>query len=317
MAGSSGTRPSFDSGAHNEATAVMPAHTHTEETRLARASDTPPTLLLLNGPTARIGEQWPLDRIKVTVGRTPGADLYLDDKSLSKLHMTFHSYGEAVLVVDLASTNGTAINGVALKAHEPVRLKDNDQIKAGNVLLKYLAAGSMEAVAAKELYDRLRVDPMTGLYNKGALISKVPDALQQARFNGWPLGVSVYDLDHFKRVNDTFGHDAGDHVLQEMAKLARQLARPEDYVARFGGEEFVVLHERATESEVLETAEKVRRAVEAFDFSYKDQRIALTVSIGSAMLPPEVADWDALFKRADQALYQSKQGGRNRVTLAP
>ncbi|MBI5611426.1 MAG: GGDEF domain-containing protein [Deltaproteobacteria bacterium] len=299
-----------------EATAVIQAMSPTIENLLARASDSPPSLLLLQGPAHRMGELWKLDRAVVQVGRAPAADIYLDDRSLSKLHLAIHQFGDEVRVVDLASTNRTLVNGLALKPHEAVPLKDNDQIKAGNVLLKFLAAGSVEAVAAQEMLDRLRLDSLTGTFNKGALLARVPDLLLRARLNDWPLGVSVLDLDHFKKVNDTWGHDAGDHVLKEMAGLLRSLARPQDFVARFGGEEFVMLHEQTHQAAVAEVGERVRAAVQAHDFSFKGQAIALTVSIGAAMVTPDCGDWDSLFKQADQALYRSKHGGRNRVTFA-
>ncbi len=300
----------------NDATAVIQAVSPTVENLLARASESPPSLLLLQGPANRMGELWRLDQAVVQVGRAPVADIYLDDKSLSKLHLAIHQFGEEVRVVDLASTNRTLVNGVALKPHEPAALKDNDQIKAGNVLLKFLAAGNVEALAAQEVLDRLRRDSLTGTFNKGALLARVPDVLVRSRLNEWSLGVSVWDLDHFKKVNDTWGHDAGDHVLKEMAALLKGLARPQDFVARFGGEEFVVLHQQSNRAEVAEIAERARAAVQAHDFSFKGQTIALTVSIGAAMLTAECTDWDCLFKQADQALYRSKHGGRNQVSWA-
>lgn len=300
-----------------EATAVIQAVSPTIENLLARASDSPPSLLLLQGPAHRMGELWKLDRAVVQVGRAPAADIYLDDKSLSKLHLAIHQFGEEVRVVDLASTNRTLVNGLALKPHEAVPLKDNDQIKAGNVLLKFLAAGSVEAVAAQEMLDRLRLDPLTGTFNKGALLARVPDLLLRARLNDWPLAVSVLDLDHFKKVNDSLGHEAGDTVLREMAKIFMRQIRAGDIACRYGGEEFTIVLPDASSETVWKRAEQIREAAKITQIRLGNRILdPVTLSIGVAFFPASGANSEALLQAADSALYRAKQEGRDRSCLA-
>lgn len=276
----------------------------------------PATLVLLSGPAAVMGKQWPLTEQRSIVGRAVGAEVEIPDPSVSKQHAAIATLYDAVGIVDLSSTNQTSVNGAVLKPGTMHQLRDHDQIKVGNVLLKFLAPGNIEAVSAKEVFDLARTDPLTGVKNKGALLTEAPRAVERAQQLGAPLVVSIYDLDHFKAVNDTYGHDAGDKVLQQSARLLGEQMGALDFLARFGGEEFVVLHSDATPAEVVERAEQVRRAIETAEFRHNGQVLRLTVSVGIAALGPVTPDWESLFQEADRALYAAKHGGRNRVVVA-
>ena len=127
----------------------------------------------------------------------------------------------------------------------------------------------------------------------------------------------IFDLDHFKKVNDTYDHLGGDFVLKELCRLVKDdMIRKEDFFARFGGEEFCLLLFGGDLQKGIEVAERIRQAVESHNFDYQNQRIPVTISLGVAALELNMDSWEDLFALADRALYQSKNGGRNRVTSA-
>ena len=131
-----------------------------------------------------------------------------------------------------------------------------------------------------------------------------------------PLALVLFDIDHFKKVNDTHGHPAGDHVLFEISTLLSSALRAEDVFARYGGEEFAVICRGSDESQAQVVGERMRKAVEGHRFVYEGTLIPVTISVGIAVLPnAAVKDANDIVGFADQALYKSKNGGRNRVTV--
>ncbi len=160
------------------------------------------------------------------------------------------------------------------------------------------------------------VDPLTGLNNRRYLESHLASLLETAAHRGQPVSFMILDLDHFKSVNDTHGHAAGDQVLKGFAARCKRVVRQVDLLCRFGGEEFVVVMPDASMSVAAVIAERLRAAVQGEVFPVGEQKsVAVTVSIGLAEMAGD-ANPDALFRRADRALYRSKSSGRNRVTAA-
>jgi two-component system, cell cycle response regulator len=135
-----------------------------------------------------------------------------------------------------------------------------------------------------------------------------------ARF-GRKLSVLVADLDHFKKVNDTYGHDVGDVVIGGLGEILKRQKRATDVVARFGGEEFVVLCEQTDEKGAMLLAERIREELGKTSFHTPGGAVSVACSIGVSTFPEAGADWESLFKAADEALYVSKRSGRNRCTL--
>lgn len=165
-----------------------------------------------------------------------------------------------------------------------------------------------------ELHDLARRDPLTGLANRLALNERLPEEIARSRRHDRPLGLIIADLDHFKRINDTFGHDVGDEVLKRGAGLLQENARGHDLTARIGGEEFLLLVPDTDLDGVMRLAERLRAQLAALDVPQIQGR--LTASFGIASLCPG-EDGSALLRRADQALYEAKTSGRNRVVAAP
>jgi two-component system, cell cycle response regulator len=159
-------------------------------------------------------------------------------------------------------------------------------------------------------------DPLTGLNNRRFLERRLSAMIETARQRGAPLTMMILDIDHFKRINDTYGHDAGDLVLRGFAAELQQIIRGGDLVSRLGGEEFVVAMPGLDATHAARMAERARRTIESKEFLIGDaaRPVSITVSIGLADFRGEQDSRD-LYRRADRALYLSKSAGRNRVTL--
>ena len=160
-------------------------------------------------------------------------------------------------------------------------------------------------------------DPLTGLYTRRYLEETMGRELPRARRLGESVGVIVLDIDHFKNLNDTFGHDAGDYVLERTGELLRAATRNSDIACRFGGEEFAVILPGATLIVARNRAEAIRAALESLTIEFDGKAIGpLTVSAGVAAMPPHEQDWTFTLQQADRALYTAKQSGRNKVIAA-
>jgi two-component system cell cycle response regulator len=285
--------------------------------RLKAADEAPPSLVVLVGPQGYVGKQFPLTQNEVVLGRSVECHVFIDDKSVSRSHAKMNLNGSEVAITDLGSSNKTVVNETVLSPMTPRILKNNDQIKTGNVIFKYLEKGNLEAAANKELNEKAQKDALTGAYSKGALIEKGPEAVKRSEVLTEELSVLVFDLDHFKKVNDNYGHAAGDYVLKEMSHvISTKMIRGNDFFARYGGEEFVILLPGAGIKTAIEIAERIRSTVEGTDFRWEGTRLPITISMGVGSRLANENNWEILFKRVDEASYKSKQSGRNRVTAA-
>jgi diguanylate cyclase (GGDEF)-like protein len=164
----------------------------------------------------------------------------------------------------------------------------------------------------QELERQARTDPLTGIDNRRTLAERAELALALARRHARPLAVLLVDADHFKRVNDEYGHAAGDEALKMLTAILKSGLRAEDLFGRLGGEEFVIVLPEADAAAACVLAERLRAAVEAADFHVHQQHVALQISIGVSAIEPN-DDFAALLRRADQAMYAAKRAGRNRV----
>jgi diguanylate cyclase (GGDEF)-like protein len=284
--------------------------------KMANSGVGSPVMVVLIGPSGYQGKQWSLQD-NFVVGRAVESQIFIDDGSVSRSHAKIEFRGAEVIIMDLGSTNKTIVNGQALAPLAPQILKNNDQVKTGNVVFKFLDKGNIEAYAQKELFEKATRDALTGAYSKGALIERGPEVIKRSETLNEPLSVIVFDIDHFKKVNDTYGHAAGDMVLKELSRIiSTKLVRANDFFARYGGEEFVLILSGTPVSAAIDIAERIRKTIQESEFSFESKQIPVTVSVGCASRKNEEASWDVLFERADKALYSSKQNGRNRVTIS-
>ncbi|MFT4453515.1 GGDEF domain-containing protein [Pseudomonas sp. RTCS2] len=186
-------------------------------------------------------------------------------------------------------------------------------------LSERVANMEQEALGYREHLEEQRqkalLDPLTGLPNRAAWSERVEREMLEWQAHGGHLAMAILDLDHFKRINDSYGHLAGDKVLKIVADQLRKRLRGHDFIARFGGEEFVLLLPQTSPAAAAQIAEVLRATVEACPFHFKGERVVITTSIGlGAFRPGERGD--QVLKRADAALYRAKESGRNRIELA-
>jgi diguanylate cyclase (GGDEF)-like protein len=182
-------------------------------------------------------------------------------------------------------------------------------------ILSFLANAVVLDVENARLYRLSVTDPLTKACNRQYLREKLPDEIERARRFRQPVTVVMFDVDHFKRLNDTFGHAAGDEVLREIALLARETVRDVDTVARYGGEEFVLILPNTNAQGGRQIAERLREAIARTPFGHETRLLQVTASFGVAELTGEVREEGDLLRRADEALYEAKRRGRNRTEL--
>lgn len=255
----------------------------------------------------------PVDRTS-TLGRSTDCSLVFDDESLSRVHADVRCLAGDYIVRDVGSRNGTFINGARVESY--VSLKDGDRVQLGpSTLLRFSLVSEEEEQALRRVYESAVLDGLTGLYNRRHLEERLATELAYARRHGTVVAVVLADVDHFKRVNDRWGHDAGDAVLRAVAEVLSKGVRAEDVAGRFGGEEFLVVARDLVAAQVLVLAERLRKLVEQAPIAYGDQPLGVTASFGAASsVEPSVgADRDALVRVADERLYAAKERGRNRV----
>lgn len=280
------------------------------------ADNTPPVVVVLIGPTGYVGKQYPLTQNDIVLGRALENQIYIDDRSLSRIHAKFIVVGTDVSIIDLGSTNKTLVNGQVLPPLTGYQLKNNDQIKTGNIILKFLEKGSIEAISNQAVYEKVQKDALTEIYSKGALLEKGPEAIKRSDVLNEPMSLVTFDIDHFKKINDTYGHPAGDFVLKRLCQvISTKVIRSNDFFARYGGEEFVLLISGGDHKIAHDVAERIRQMVESTEFIFEQRKIPVTVSVGVTTKIPTDTEWTQLYDRADKALYLSKQSGRNRVSV--
>ena len=274
----------------------------------------PKYLVLLRGdvPGRMIG----LSGGRQLIGRDGQATIQLAEMSLSRRHaaLVIDPEGSAQLT-DLGSTNGTFRNGRRLEPEAPIAIRDGDRLGFGpRVVAKFTCPDLYEERCQRELFERAVRDPLTGLYNRGYFLDQAPRLEARASAANLGFALMMLDIDHFKKVNDTLGHDAGDDVLREVAQVLRNSTRTDDLVARYGGEEFVAALPIASPEQAIERAEKIREALARRRISAGGKLLRVTASIGLAVVPKggHVAI-NTLISSADIGLYQAKRTGRDRV----
>lgn len=305
------TKKRDDDGDTVSVTPVTRNETHAPPRRRGEAC-----LVVIYGP--ELGRRIPLTQGNFEIGRSSRSDLSIDQESISRHHARISVLGDgAHTIVDLGSTNGTYVNDRAVAEH---KLGDGDQIKIGRSILKFMTGENIETSYHEEIYRLVTVDGLTQLFNKRYFTEALDRELNRARRYRRELSLFLFDVDHFKRINDKYGHVAGDFLLKQLAQEVKTKLRREDLCARVGGEEFGVLLPEVGLEGARITAEKVRRVVEGATFSFDQHAIPCTVSIGIATLGPvedgaaeAASDGTNLYAAADAALYRAKEAGRNRV----
>ncbi len=258
-----------------------------------------------------LGKRFVLKESPTRVGRDADNHIVFDGDSVSRRHCHFERRGDAWYVVDDGSTNGTYINDDRIAAAQ--KLENGDRAKIGPTIFKYLSGADVESQYHEEIYRLTIIDGLTQTYNKRYLYEALERELIRARRNTRDLGILMFDIDHFKKINDEHGHLAGDSVLKDLAHLVQERVRRDELIARYGGEEFVVMLPETALEGTLALAETLRSRVAEHRFAFQNEAIHVTISLGCAALSDAERTATDLLKRVDDRLYEAKRTGRNRV----
>ncbi len=267
-------------------------------------------LVVLAG--SNVGETHRLEGGDLVMGRGMNANIRLRDDGVSRRHAKLLVRDGEIVVEDLGSANGTIVNGALVTRRA---LADGDKIRLGTgTILRFGYHDQVEERFQQQMYDAALRDGLTHAFNKRYFLDRLESEFAFAKRHASTLSVLMFDVDHFKRVNDTHGHLAGDVVLVRLAEIARGCIRSEDVLARWGGEEFVILCRGIPLANAAVLGERLRSRVEAARFEHDGHPVTITISVGIAGLPnPSIANAVDLVGTADHALYAAKDAGRNRV----
>jgi two-component system, cell cycle response regulator len=269
-------------------------------------------LIVLSG--TNVGQVFELQSRKVVIGREDSSEIQIMDAGISRCHaQIIRDHGGIYVLQDAGSRNGTYVNNKRVeKTH---KLVDGDKVQIGVMtILKFTYSNEPEANYAQAMYDAALRDGLTGIFNRRYFDDRLKGEYAFADRHGTALALLLLDLDHFKRVNDTHGHVAGDTVLKEFSLMVSKISRTEDVISRYGGEEFAVLCRETDLVKASILGERIRHSIAAHPFVVGNTQLTITVSIGIAALPnAAIQTPESLVLAADESLYQAKERGRNCV----
>lgn len=257
-----------------------------------------------------LGKKYRFTSDSITIGRSSKSDIHIDEESVSRSHCRLKRAGKAITIRDLGSTNGTYVND---RQADEIILRDGDLIKVGRTIFKFLSGGNIENAYHEEIYRLMTIDGLTQVFNKRYFVESLERELSRSRRYRRNLSLIMFDIDHFKNINDTYGHLAGDAVLKQLCQVVHSRIRREDLLCRYGGEEFAILLPEIDHFNAKLTAEKIRRLVERTSFSFEDTVIPVTISLGVTTVDTDTIDPESFIKLSDEQLYKAKNSGRNRV----
>ena len=274
-----------------------------------------PTLTVLAGSSYNVGKTFRINRDEMIVGRWSTAAICLDDKGVSRRHAKLTCVGEGIFLTDLNSKNGTFCNGEKVLNR---RLKDRDKIQLGTTtVLRFAYKEDLDEAVQETLYESSTKDVLTDLYNKRFFLECLNKERAFIARKSGNLSLMMIDVDHFKRINDTYGHQAGDYVLSSVSREIGGMIRVEDTLARYGGDELVLLLRDLALREAVLVGERIRKRIESLDLHFGKCGLRVTVSIGVATkCGRDHPDCESLIRAADEQLYHAKHAGRNRVEPA-
>ncbi|HZS37609.1 MAG TPA: GGDEF domain-containing protein [Polyangia bacterium] len=272
--------------------------------------DGPAVLVQVYPPGPNLGRRFPLSGEEHIVGRLDEVDISIQEDAVSRRHARLYRDTRGWTVEDLGSTNGSWVNDERIARRE---LHDGDMLRFGSAILKFLSGDNVEAAYHEEIYRMSILDGLTGVHNKRYFLEFLEREIARSVRYQSPLSLVMFDIDHFKHVNDTHGHLAGDAVLRELGRRLKPRVRREDLLARYGGEEFACVLASTPGTSAVRFAEDLRALIARDPFAHEALLLPITISLGVAELDETQRTPDSLIARADHKLYEAKHGGRNRV----
>jgi len=277
-----------------------------------RPTNHEPYLIQISG--RETGQMYNLSGRTVKLGRDPTCQILLDDPHVSRLHAEIFIRNSDIVLRDAGSTNGVFVNGKKITEQT---LADGDKILIGTRLyFKFCFQDAVDQNYQQNLFRAANIDGLTQLYNKKYFVDVLSKEFSFSRRTKQPLSLMMIDIDFFKKINDTYGHMAGDLMLKSVGQYLQKHLRLENIACRYGGEEFAIILRNVGQELAGSIAERLRQAVEAERVLYKGKELKVTVSVGIATFDNACFETiEDLIQAADQCLYQAKEGGRNRVVL--
>jgi diguanylate cyclase (GGDEF)-like protein len=274
-----------------------------------------PCLIMIKGDF--IGQVYELQKDVTMIGRSDEVELVVSDISMSRKHAMIVDRTDGFHVSDLGSTNGCWVNKD--RVSEPTKLEEGDKLTLGNVVFKFSYQDKDDTQYHLMLRNMAIKDGLTRIYNKRYFTETLEKEFEFNRRNSVGLAIILFDIDHFKQINDTWGHPAGDFILKNLAELIETVARGYDVFARYGGEEFVFMLRGAPLVAAAALAERVRCEVEGHTFNYDELELKVTISLGVTWWGggDSIASGGELVEAADRRLYEAKDAGRNCVYHDP
>ncbi|HYI02697.1 GGDEF domain-containing protein [Hyalangium sp.] len=266
-------------------------------------------LVQIHGP--ELGKKYVLEDIEYTIGRDEACNIQVELDNVSRRHARISTKQTRMFVEDLGSTNGTYLNDQEVLSPQPLR--SGDLVKVGGSIFKFLDGDNIETQYHETIYTLTIADGLTGVNNKRYFLEYIEREMGRSHRYHRSLTLMMFDIDHFKKINDVHGHLAGDYVLRELAQSIKRLVRREQCFARYGGEEFAMVMPEDGPEKARLFAEKIRKLIEEKTFIFEDKEIPVTISIGVAEMEQDMTEPTQFIKVADANLYRAKKAGRNRV----
>ncbi|MEO6601308.1 MAG: GGDEF domain-containing protein [Polyangiaceae bacterium] len=268
--------------------------------------------LLVRVKGAELGRVSRLPPEPFRIGRSQDCELWLGDDGVSRKHARIFQEGPSYLIEDTESANGTFVQGQRVSRQV---LRDGDVVQFGpTAVFRYTVTDESQESLLQQLYDASVTDALTGAHNREHFDTQLRSEVSFARRHKADVSLAFFDVDHFKKVNDTYGHQGGDAVLMSLANAIRGMIRNEDVFARYGGEEFALILRGIDLAGASTVGERLRERVEAMRVNFEGRVLTVTVSVGCASFAElEEKTPEALVSTADKRLYAGKHAGRNRV----
>jgi len=282
------------------------------DSSVADASSNISCLVMIRGEY--LGRRYPILNKPLLIGRTVECDIQLADDCISRRHCSLLPCETEVVVFDLNSTNGSYVNGNQVSSQP---LKNGDRLTIGRSIFKFLSGDHVEHAYHEEIYRLKTTDSLTGAFNKRYFEDELRHELSRFFRHRHALSLLMMDIDHFKKINDEYGHLAGDKVLAELGAIIYSSIRFEDTFSRYGGEEFALLMPEMNLFNAADSAERLRKLISNTAFKFEDYELQVTISIGVAEAGADTNKPEDLVLAADKCLYEAKRSGRNRVEPNP